>query len=263
MNVLMTVISLLMVLMILTTARMESFISHSLLRKEAHEALVAFEEDWRYQAAHASYDRSERKSSGKSEEKKASKRLNRQFSIKAMVSNGDDLAMQKLLKRLIHELYSRHAFYKVFVGEEKEEKLEALVQGILNHGVEQRFSNKRQLAEIDFRDLNTQNAFAKMLNGRPPIGNSPGYPSLLDFLTTQRKEMQISVYLAERPFLRALIDDEELVREILALRQEIYRDLTSGGTDPESGADRLRAVVGSSEFYQFLDFNVSKTRPPK
>lgn len=268
MNVLMTVISLLMVLTILTTARMDSFVTNSLLRSEAHLAMNSYEKEWRYRAARTAYERAGSKSSGKNEEKEteeqAPAKLNRFFSLKALLANGDDEAMRRLFKRLIHEVYKEQAFYRAFIADDNEEEvLEKLLNGILDHSSEKRISQKRQLAEIYFSELKYQNAFAKMLNGRPQIGTSKGYPSLLSLVTTQRKEMRISLYLAERPLLMALLGNAESVYAVMQVRQEIYRDLVNGHIEPKEGAQRLQAVVTGSDFPDFIDFSVSKTRPPK
>lgn len=94
-----------------------------------------------------------------------------------------------------------------------------------------------------------------------------GYRSLLDFIT-MKDATKIRIYLAPKELLLALYGDKDVVNEIIATRNQLYKAITSGGTSqmkPEDATKDFSLLFQNRALQEYdnsnLDFKVSKTNP--
>jgi len=151
------------------------------------------------------------------------------------LSDTRTLLSKKLLSALIQELYGNEEFYKSAIAKNGyilETTIDLLFKKIDELKKKKRFQDKEQLATILFDTPLQQELFYNMLKGTKPkdamfqeSSNERGFPSLLHFLSVEKKDVIISLYLAPVAVLNILIPDQNKVKELINERTQIYLEI--------------------------------------
>ncbi|MBS0654342.1 MAG: hypothetical protein JSR46_01065 [Verrucomicrobia bacterium] len=192
---------------------------------------------------------------------------------KFSVTKGQTVACSLILRNLIDALYSWTEFYKV---------AKKLVPDLESYCVDQiskdfykapgtKWSDccAKEIIMIDFGEHLKEFRY-KMFIGRDYMHPemdfyAPPYYALHGFLTLQERSSfhLISIWLAPRPLLKAIFQDESVVSEIMTARQEIYEALERGD-DRRVQQDELRNrfcryIQGIDPKY--IDFRANRVQP--
>jgi hypothetical protein len=196
-----------------------------------------------------------------------------------------------LLKNLINILYADQPFFQKLQKERPfflDEMINELVQVVDTLPQEQKLKKASDLANLKLPDPELDTALYKMLHGAIALQPSEkmaevqekaegegeqeevqeykspeGYFSLLDYinLSTQSK---IRIFLAPRQVLMAIFHDPTLVDTILAERKVLYRE-AAGKVDPKELEKKFRSQFDprhdSAIDSSLLDYSVTKTNP--
>jgi hypothetical protein len=287
-------------LSVLTYARIDTFLTLSLLRLEYRHYIQRVERNYsnnRFEALYSSQkvekeDNPYAEEVGEEEYSEGSGNLNARLYFRGFIEehNREEewfQTVQEITKRLLRILYSDKTFYQKAVyadwtenGRNEEEFLEHLLQSIMEQSphLKQEGLDMTQpwnLAKVEFADQHVRNAFCTMLRGSngqrvhavkesDPALADGWIPSLFDYIG-MRKKTQTSVYLAHQELLQAFFQDEELVKDLLVLRQELYRDRKK--IDPTVAEKKLKDLTFGKIFtlhdQELLEWRVSGTRPTK
>jgi hypothetical protein len=91
-----------------------------------------------------------------------------------------------------------------------------------------------------------------------------GYYSLLDYITVE-DAIKIRVFLASKPLLMAIFDNQDVVNSIIAMRYDLYRKVVSGSVNPQNASTQFKTATSSKSDPNFddsiLDYSVTKTNP--
>jgi hypothetical protein len=131
----------------------------------------------------------------------------------------------------------------------------------------------KDLLRIDLEDDTLNYVFYKMMRGSKTLGKSaydaPGYFSLDTIITLQGKKDKImSLWLAPKPLLVALFDNEVMADEVVDARNEMYQDRrkrkiisSSKDTTTTSLESRYKTAIFAVD-PNCIDFITSTTKPP-
>lgn len=179
-------------------------------------------------------------------------------------------------ERLIELLYGNQLFYKELQLKRPNFVAEILSSLIRESDNFPKISQAKELATIDLKDPELNDAFTKMLKGayeepppeekeKRPYQLASGYYSLLDFITVVPNKLTLRVYLAPKQLLLAIFGNEALVNDILRVRYQLYTNLNNNIVDASQASDEFKGLFGNSSLpyvpSNFLDFSVSKTNP--
>jgi hypothetical protein len=277
MQVLPYVIAMLMLIGAITYTRLASFQESALLRLAYENYMREVE---RAPLEHAVYEIYDNKKVHKSGDPKnnENKNLNTKLHIKGFVNssereNGEFGSIVEIFIRLLHGAYSQHTFYQdwleVMASENlrEDEAIRQMLTEIYKSAdlmAAEGITESKRLAKIEFSRPETRNFFCKLLNGKAGEG---GYHPLSHYVDPKISETMVSVYLADRTMLIAIFQDAYLVDEIMAKRNQLYRELTSKRINKEGGRIELQSVIGNRAFTsddnKLLNYTISSTRPPK
>jgi hypothetical protein len=200
------------------------------------------------------------------EEHKRPPRLSRLVHIGALfsaTSNAQKETQEKIFRNLLQVLYGTQSLPD---GQDAEQIFEHVRTQAL--AMEQKFPIKkaRYLANIELEEGDLQHSLYRILKGG---GTSPTdyADSLLSYISTTQKNYCANAYLAPRPVLLALFEQEDIVADIMEYRQELYRTLRKDKLADKNAMEqefrqRFASKLPREINAEFIDFHVSKTRPP-
>lgn len=224
----------------------------------------------------------------------------------ARSQSGDALQQtRELIKRLMTLLYKDEAFFKEIHDERPNfinEMLDEIIQAANNLPEEIRITRPTRLSKLQFQDKRLQYVFYLMLHGLPKLEPKPtdpsensageeialdtqtdnviaeegqedhaagGYVSLLDYLTV-RSYIKTRVFLASKPLLMAIFDNEATVETVINLRQELYGRVKSATPQTSQQAfsqaslefqNTVQMLGSAPSFAAILDYSVSNVNP--
>lgn len=281
MTVLPFVMTMLMLLSIMTYARIESYRDLAGLKAQFEWFMQTNERrynnnvnDDKYTMQNASKNKKGDDSGAKQkEEEKACSRIPFYlFLNKQQRESKHEIYDQhtNLAKLLMHRLYSDAPFYL-----EAEEKYPDFLDAILTHLMKaaeklpkgQTITSSADLASIDLGDQPLNDIFYRMLKGTPDIDlqdEAETYPSLIDYVTVKNKT-KVRVFLAPHEILMTIYDNPELVKEIQETRQDLYKKVKDESLTKEQASAELEKQFGNKQQHgiseNILDFKVTKTNP--
>lgn len=283
MNVLMFVMSILMLLVMITYGRLESFRNYSFAQVKFKEYMEHSEREYLNEAAVQRYrntvaTRSEKTEKEKREKSKGSPKL----SFNLFVNKGErDANPQKLethlnvARSLIGYLYGDQPFYKELEAGRPNFVTEMLTALIAQSETLPKITKAKELATVDLNDSQLNDAFTRMLKGayveplkeeeKRPVKLKDGYYSLLDFITVGNNKLEMRVFLASRQLLMAVYGNPALVNEIVRVRYQLYKNVVAKVMTAEQAREEFKAAFGNQALPfvpgNFLNFDVSKTNP--
>lgn len=292
MNILLMVTVMLLMLTLMTTAKLETFRSTQILDQFFNHYMEVEERGFINKSAEDEYKTTKmssapgKKSTGKKVDaiprislyKLADKKLQKE-------KPAEWNQLVNMLKRLTDTLYADHPFYKEFLEKRPnaiEELATQLTKGIGALETDQKPTKSSDLANISLKDPELDEFFYKMLLGAPykdvlreprPTGEEPdndedektlddeakefsspqGYYSLLDFVTMKKSD-KIRVFLAPKDLLQAIFNDPGVVNDILSERQQYYKAATK--MDDQKDIDQLSGSF-MTQFQEKRDSSIS------
>jgi hypothetical protein len=262
MNILIFVFSLLMMLTILTTSRLNSYLDFMVVRKEYLTYIQASERQFlkkRAQDLYGNQNRSSKRNGKESTPKTLNSRLD--FSLFLRPDRDQDAKYETLYRVAVN-------LFNSLVPEERAVTGEQILNQLIDSS-EKSLKEDEQLKKMELAVAESdpmRHEFCRLLAGFYD-GNEP----LAKYVTVERAA-KISVYLAREKLLRAIFDEESvhneksIVREIIDKRTEIastYRQ-KENQDDPdfkERAKQDLKDIVGEHAMAEYLNFSVSSTRP--
>lgn len=266
-----------MLLTLITYGRLESFRGFGFVQKQFEEYMKNKERQYVNKEAIKRYEntpatRREKKEKEENERQSASSKLSFRLLIdkKEREAYPDKLDPHRTLaKRLIAVLYGNQPFYKKL-----EEKRPAFVDEIFDRIMLETENQIKELANIEFADLELNEAFTNMLKGQEAkaaekdkqiVRGNEGYPPLINFITLQPKKLVIRVYLASEPLLMAIYGNHDAVNEILTTRNRLYHEVkVRKAMTVQEAQEELTGLCGRFATdipKSMLNFSVSNTNP--
>ncbi len=194
--------------------------------------------------------------------------------------------IQDIFKQLAKNLYKDQPFFKNL-----EKERPAFLDEMLNEIVD--ITTKAPKPIKSFNDLmyekwsdpNIKRAFSLMLQStvtykkpRPETllrgeamdeaevekASPVGKVSLKDYFHDQNQD-KVRLWLAKPELLSTFYQNQELVDALLKERKELYKKVVSDLIDPEEAKKEMEEHYGQgrSPYESFIDFTVTKTRPPQ
>lgn len=302
MNILPFVLAMLMLISIMTYAKLQVFLGNASLQME-YACSMKSQEIFQINLAQLKlYQKKERgtdKNSKKDHEKEealgesgrveAQSTLNfRAFIDKTAREKSPDhfQAQYAIIKRLIEQLYYHQPFFiqaQQMRGDIVDQLLEAMMEKSQEPQYQDKITQVKHLANIDLENPELQNILIEMLKGYNQAAEIltcgskskrakkiiHTYPSLQDFLNVQ-KAQPLRLWLAPKEILLAIFDDESFVESMMKSRMEIYRKLKKF----QNQELKLQRQVASQDFKalflgkippnteQLLNFQATTTAPP-
>lgn len=286
MNVLPFVFALLMVMGIMTYAKLETFLVSNRLQSQYicyMKAISTEEFNHSQKKIYDEYKTPRGKNSNKSEKVNASSKINF-YPLLHLNQEGKSPSYANtqriLLKRLIYQTYENQPLFQE-MQKSSQDIIEYLLDKISSAAVQPENKNKierlKNLSNIDLGNEKLQILFATILHGSqnstaalmkcesnnkntPPVIS---YPPLENFVEVESAQKPIRVYLASPQILLAIFDDMNLVEEIIAERARINREFKKNSkanlTEQfrQSFQPRLPADLDANYF----NFDVTSTQP--
>lgn len=190
------------------------------------------------------------------------------------ILQGRGKASFTLLKALISELYSGQDFFeraKESIPDLEEHFLHALLDKVKELKEEETLTSAKELASLNLDDDLQSYVRYKMLTGnkyrkKNAKVSDPGFYPLLEFVSFRKHPHLMSLWLAPKPLLMALFQNEDVVNEVVQARHEIYnelrRDKNKSALQTKEAELRRRfsmQIFGIDS--QYIDFKVSRTLP--
>lgn len=178
-----------------------------------------------------------------------------------------------IFKALINNLYGKYDFFKEAQQERPnflDEILLRLPEAKREMGADFKISKAKDLANLDLQDSFLNEILYKMLKGNTIVYEDAkgglveeGFPSLLKFINSS-KSSKVRVYLASKPILQVLFD-QAAADEIIAAREYFYREVRADHMQTNQATERFEGMFVSKVNplvpLKNLDFSVSKTDP--
>jgi hypothetical protein len=281
MNVLPFVMTLLMILSIMTYARIESFQDLSGLKAQFEWYMQHFERKYSNEVNDRKYDTqnpSKRKigedpdTKQKDEEKACSRIPFYLFLNKQQREARHDFFDQHYLlaKLLMMQLYGDTAFLKK-ASETQPDIIDGILKGLINAAEKlpkgQTITSSADLASINLGDDLLNNTFTLMLKGTVEIDEQDEkgtYPPLTKFVTVKNK-LKVRIFLAPHDILMAIYDNPALVKEIEETRISLYKQVKDESITKEEASKEFESQFSGKQREgidsKILDFRVSKTNP--
>jgi len=192
----------------------------------------------------------------------------------ANIFEGQGKACFTLLKALITELYSGQVFFeraKQEIPDLEERFILNLMEKVKDLQEEKSLSNAKELASLNLDDYLQSYIRYKMFTGnkyrkKKATHEEPGYYPLIEFVSMRKHSHLMSLWLAPKPLLMALFQNEDVVKDIILARREIYNELDKDKNKSavKTKGDELKrrfSIYVRGIDTQFIDFNVSRSRP--
>lgn len=198
---------------------------------------------------------------------------------------GKSKACFQLLTNLMDKLYSKQKFYKK--AQESypnlhEHLISSLMEGAkqeLEENSKKKWHTAEALSTIPVNDKELRKVIYEEFTGTKSVRDkeqtSSGYYPLWEFITLRNTPGLVSLWLAPKPVLYAIFQNDDTVAEFCQLRKDLSNERKKGGKKAEKDMKILDDLhkqkleeffkSHSSEFVesQFFDFAVSGTQPPK
>ncbi|MCB1111241.1 MAG: hypothetical protein H7A37_06660 [Chlamydiales bacterium] len=265
MNVLMFVMTMLMLLTLMTYARIESFRASTGVQAQFSYYMEESERDFINRRAKRWYDEIavSSKNGASHEQAPGLAKLSVKILFDEKIREAKPTEFQQvymLLKKLPDLLYGDQEFFEEMKADASLQ--DEMWQQVIHAADQQKVTKVQDLANLDLGDAHLNEIFYKMLKGTET--KEGGYPSLLDYITMKRSA-KIRVYLAPEPILLLLFRDPDTVSEIIETRGRLYRDVVADRMTSAEASEQFKALF--AERYALgveptmLDFTVSKSAP--
>lgn len=258
MNILLFVFSMLMLLSIMTVARLDSYLDFNEVRQKVLVYMQEMERDHLEKKALDLY-RSKKVSTGESN---GSPQLNGRldFSLFLLPSRDEEDVRYQELYQVAERL---------FIDLVGDEDLGARILQRMLVVVEEdqeAIKDDDALRKMDLKLADSdpmRHAFCRLLSGF-----YQGTEALPKYITVRRPGANISIYLAHPRLLNAIFPDGNLAAEIQSRRIELfqaYKDLKGDDAKLYAAAaeEELKSLVGGIPISPYLDYKISKTDPIK
>ncbi len=284
MNVLVIVFTMLMLLSIMTYARLQSFLTFSGVRSAYESYMQESERKYSNETQRKLYanarvkkvkaheadsvdedldqDEEESYSPGRASAPKSIRKLNLQPLLKGGPDNPLTLPTAQLLSRLINQMYFKQKFYQAALIKDPDfvNRIVATIAALKGKNVGNApVDSLGDLAKVSFSSTVARGAFGQMLEGAPTV------PPLGDQVTICAYATPIRMMGASDELLLSIYRDPNVVESLKNRRLELYQAVKSGHMKPAEAATALSDQFGgdhASEFSPFLlDFTISSTRP--
>ncbi len=180
-----------------------------------------------------------------------------------------------LLKNLITELYKGQEFFeeaKEAIPDLEERFIMELYERAKEAQAEKQWiKSVKKLGKLKLDDFLMKHLRYKTFTGNKRVyddetRDQAGYFPLTEFADMrQRKATIMSLWLAPKPLLMALFQNEETVEDLLQMRKEIYYEIKNHKSEASGKSNSLKDRYGSAidlELVDFIDFQVTTTMPP-
>jgi hypothetical protein len=296
----MYVATMLMLLVLMTYGRLESFRGFSYIQSEFKQYMEKHEREFINDEAIRQYNDTVAKSTNptaNSDQEKSEARSLVMFNLfinkqerEAHPKEFDQL--NQITRNLIAYLYGDQPFYKK-LEEKRPNFVSEIFQALIREtdGLNEKDKLKKigELSTVDLRDFELNEVFTSMLKGsielhekipqsenvgirteegrqvfKPNFQPIEGYYSLLDFLTLDKGNYKIRIFLASPQLLMAIFGNPSIVYDILQTRYDLYKAVKSGMDPKEAEKTFLQQYLNQRLSYinsETLDFGVSKTNP--
>lgn len=281
MNVLPFVMTMLMLLSIMTYARIESFRDLSGLMPQFEWYMQKSERTYNNEINDKKYNKQnpskrvvgdDPESKQKDEEKACSRIPFSLFINKQQRESKQEFFDQHVLlaKIVINQLYGNADFFK-----DAEQLRPDLVDSIIKSLMyaadklpkKQSIISGADLSSIDLGDKTINDTFTDMLKGTVTIEGQDvkeTYPALIDYITVKNKT-KVRIFLAPREILMAIYDSPELVNEIMEERVSLYKQVKDESISKDEASSQFESHFGGKQRHgldaKVLDFRVTKTNP--
>lgn len=306
MNVLLLVMGMLMLLSIMTYARLDIFRSFSGTQTSFIDYMTKNERKYPNKIANEWYksivvNPTSSKSSSKTP---ANSRLNWKLLVDKKKREKEENAFEvfkSISRNLIVDLFQKQPFFI-----KAQEKYPNLVDRLLNAIIDAadksdlKFNKATDLSNLDLNDNLLNEIFYQMIKGYIIPGNEssepkaskseddeiktpdeetedleneeaqefqaePGRISLLNYITMRGKN-KIRIYLASKPILFSIFGDDDVVKEIIKSREDLYNQIKKEKDQKiiNGYSEKFQnEFIGRSppEFQNYLDFTLSKVDP--
>lgn len=207
----------------------------------------------------------ETKASKKKNESIGSKRINFRILLgkeKKLTPEAEE-QFHALIKNLIEVLYSNANFYKEALAN-RPEFLEELLSTLKIDFKDDKINHLSEIKNLILKDAELNKIFYFMIKNNPDESkekNPCAQLSLLDFFTDSYRT-EIRVFLAQKETLLAAFKDEQIVKQIIEKRKELYEEVNRDSKSADQATEEFeQAFQGYSNFKDILDFSVTKTNP--
>lgn len=278
----MIVMTMLLILSVMTYARIESFRDLIGLKSQFEWYMQEYERNYSNEANDKKYKKQNPKKGQPGDDpdtrpeapaRKACSKLSLYYLLKKKdrEANHDVYNQQILLaKLLIHQLYSDAPFF-IKAEEKYPDIVDATLQSLMNAAEKlpknQKITNAADLASINLGDEQLNEFFYHILKGTVKIDEqdeAETYPSLIDYVSVENKP-QVRVYLAPHDLLMAIYGNEGLVKEVEEIRNSLYEKVKDESMTKEEATQEFEKQIGNKQREgideKTLNFWVSKTNP--
>lgn len=191
------------------------------------------------------------------------------------IAEGPGLAAYTLLKNLMIAMYGDQKFYKE-AKDLRPEFEEEFIKNLFERSKDEQESKQwisevSHLGSIELDDDLQSYIRYKMFTGnksRYVTGSQddPGYYPLIEFTSLKKRKTLMSLWLAPKPLLMALFNDPEIVQDVIDTRREMYNEIRNDTNESakQTKTQELRLRFGAyiQDLAPYIDFQVTKTRPP-
>ena len=265
MNILVFTVTLLMLLAMMTYARIEMYTSFRVIQSQFEVYMAHSVENEANKQVKKLYVNTAMSVSNNGDKPPQQSEGQSKIGIRCFLTQGSNANDVKektiLLRNLIDVLFKGVPFYNEML-----EKRPSFVFEIIYQLKEAaihvpQLSYPSELATLELRDDELHRVFVKMLQG-----NAEGQSSLLDYLTVEpQQKPKVRVYLASLNLLRAMMRTEQDVIDLKNLRESLFKQLTKGDIQLAEGVAELREETLKrlrGDFTEsLLDFSISLTNP--
>lgn len=274
---------LIMVIALITYARLDLFLPRKGLEQEMIQFMSQKERDWMNRSAKSYYDllkpgKKNTVPSNNPENDPKKQSGTRMISLKPLFEERSQIQENTkiLLRNLMTQLYQQQPFvtHEIKKGGYPDasalfsELIEAIIQVGASMPMEERPSNPSQFISLNLGTY--QPLFTNIVNGcschaqedeteeeeGEEVVIPRNYCSLFSF-ANMRPYKNLSIYLASEQVLEALYGNKQVVEEILSARKQAHRDFDK---DHPTELEQFKSVPAAIDT-QYLDFRVTGTDP--
>lgn len=283
-----------MIFTIMTYARLDSFRAMTGLENEFTRYMETMERTYVNMAADRFYDKttfSKPKSNdtGKDEtpKGKSSGRLSLYPLIDSKIKETNPRKYEEtisLLKKLIEALYGDQKHFKEILHKRPgiiEQLIEHISEAAKDLPKEKKIKKPIDLSNLKLGD-NLEEFFYLMLKGCPSLVNPPqipsgddetdeggeeftsdkAYDSLLNFIDLH-KNMKINIYIASKPLLKALYENDSTVDKLLHTRAELYKLVKKKNMEADEASEKLKTEFELNDDAGMFEYKVTGSDPEK
>lgn len=278
MNILMFVMTMLMLLSILTYARIDSTRSFIALHTQFENYMQVTE---RHYINAQNVERYESTSvTTKTGEKTPSTRGSGKVPVRILVDEDEHeanveqyLFIREITQKLIRELFKEEKFFKDIEKERPQfldELFDVLLRNASKLSAERPIRKAQDLAGIDVGDETLQKALFEVLRERPSPDDETKMISLLDYIIVDAKgDGKVRLQLASKPVLMVFFNsDESTVNDVMEQRYQLFSKLSYNKISGEEAKKTFEGLfrdrlAPNKNMHQLADFTITKTNPRK